>query len=77
MSQAKSPPKLPPSVYLTVKELGIARFRRGCRSGRKVKTQQRKFNLHIPSRVLGPKNNYAAFLNSYRHGQVSCRGENG
>ena len=54
MFQAKSPPKLPPSVYLTVKELGIARFRRGCRSGRKVKTQQRKFNLHIPSRVLGP-----------------------
>lgn len=53
-----------------MKELGIARFHRGCRSG-KVKTQQRKFSLHIPSCVLGPKSNYAAGFNSDRHGQVT------
>ena len=76
MTQAKLLPKLPPSVYSTLKELGIARFRRGCRSGRKVKSQQRKFDLHIPSRAHGSKNNYATVVNSYCHGQVTSNVNN-
>src|SRR6056300_1572666 len=45
-------PRLDAETFSTIKNLGISRFRRGCRGGIKAKYRQNSNkNLHIPVRI--------------------------
>lgn len=63
MLQIRTFPKLSANTLSSIKGLGIAKHRRGCRSGKQVKSKHGRCNLHIPTRI---QNNYTA-----SHGRVT------